>query len=215
MRERIQIRIGDELRDADWKSFFEAWCAVMDRYTELFDGHDLAYWWDERPNTSYLAGAAWKLGGAAIEEFGVDRHSGTKTSKGRCDLWIKVPQLKLECEIEAKMIWGRTFDTTLRNVTKRINEASKQLQSPYTDPDRMAERASVGIALCFICPEVRSPKEGEDMLKELYNHFGNCTEKNKYLVAVYTPPQGTEIVDAHKYYPGVALIGKMVWNTRT
>ena len=73
-----------------WSALLERWSQGIDRYIDLTDG-DIPYWYKERANVSFLAGAAWQCGWVAMQEFERDKQKPKgrhKTWKGRCDLYL-------------------------------------------------------------------------------------------------------------------------------
>lgn len=81
----------------------QAWIDGIDQYVQLFDGHDLPYWYNERANVGVLSGAAWKAGWVALEEFQSlkmrnpnqsadhtpqDSTATAEPYRGRCDLYV-------------------------------------------------------------------------------------------------------------------------------
>jgi len=182
----------------------------MDHYVKVSRG-DLPYWWNEAGNVSFFAAAAWKIGGVAIQEYCVDRGQ-ERPSKGRSDLRLHIPRLALECAIEAKVNWATNVETVLKDVRASISQASGQLKALRKD----ACRAPVGIALCFVCPLVRSSLDGQPIFKGLLHAFESERGVDPVFLAVYEPPVGVQLEDEDStygkyFYPGVALWGQVVW----
>ena len=182
----------------------------MDHYVKVSRG-DLPYWWNEAGNVSFLAAAAWNIGGVAIQEYSVDRGQ-ERLSRGRSDLRLYIPNLELECEMEAKVSWATGLDMALKDVHASIGQASGQLKALLKD----SYRAPVGIALCFICPMVRSSLDGQPIFKGLLDAFESERQTEPVFLAVYEPPIGVHLEDEDRtygkcFYPGVALWGQVVW----
>lgn len=78
-------------------------------------GGDLPWWYNERASVSVLAGAAWRLGYRAFEEFSEDKRQPNKrhpTYHGRIDLYLNV-----KCDdfiAEAKYFWSAATRVTPR-----------------------------------------------------------------------------------------------------
>lgn len=88
------LRLKRDRRMNHWHSLIEEWVLAHERYAR-FSVDDAAYWYTERANIGVLAGAAWRCGMVAIEEFQTTKDNSLssrigdrKTWKGRCDLWI-------------------------------------------------------------------------------------------------------------------------------
>lgn len=65
--------------------------------------NDLPWWYNERALVSLFAGAIWKCGGDAFEEFVEEKRGGQTGNKGRIDLWFKLGNV--EYNAEAKKCW--------------------------------------------------------------------------------------------------------------
>ena len=87
--------VHDELHVRWWGSEelppqFMTWKTVFEKYAEAhFDFYnetsDVAWWYKERPNISVLAGAVWRGGGVAFEEFLGTKDRGHGAYSGRFD----------------------------------------------------------------------------------------------------------------------------------
>ena len=76
-----------------WNKMILEWHRVIEDYGRLV-GDDAPYWYNERANISILAGAAWRSGKLALEEFGHEKSDKKGQYRGdrwmgRCDLWLK------------------------------------------------------------------------------------------------------------------------------
>jgi len=95
------------------EQLLRAWVSATQRYTDLFDGDDCCWWYNERTSVSVLAGAAWTIGWAALEECPTEKRppnlSGVEadspTRRGRIDLYISTDREELT--FEAKQVWQR------------------------------------------------------------------------------------------------------------
>ena len=89
-----------------WEPLLEEWLLATERYCRVMEGEDAPYFYNERANIGVLAGAAWRCGRIALEEFqhlkGFRNHPKTK---GRADLYIAWD--KGEELVEAKLRWLR------------------------------------------------------------------------------------------------------------
>ena len=64
---------------------------------------DTPWWYNERALVSLFAGAVWRCGGDAFEEFSNEKRRSRKIGNGRIDLWFTVG--KGEFNAEAKQSW--------------------------------------------------------------------------------------------------------------
>lgn len=97
------------------------WILTNQRYVELLRQKDCCWWYNERTNVSVLAGAAWSMGRAAIEEYPSSKlmkgslQEDTDTSRGRVDLYITSNHDDIA--IEAKHAWYHLDDIVSGNET--------------------------------------------------------------------------------------------------
>ena len=93
---------------------------------------DLPWWYGERASTSVLAGAAWRIGCFAFEEFAADKKTGKKrrpTFRCRVDLYLKVGRQQYIAE--AKYCWSGATSVrpaTTQNLTNRLQEAVEDIR---------------------------------------------------------------------------------------
>lgn len=71
----------------EWQTLFEEWILAVERFCRLSPG-DAPYWYTERANVGTLAGAAWRCGWIALEEFQGDKSEQSLGWRGRLDLWL-------------------------------------------------------------------------------------------------------------------------------
>jgi len=92
-------------RLSHWHELLEEWCLIHERYCRLVKC-DSIYWNIERSNLAALAGAAWRSGWAALEEFSQYKRVKATRFDGRADLYLKSPDT--EDYVESKMVWPRS-----------------------------------------------------------------------------------------------------------
>ena len=133
--------VGNIHGKAHWQTILEKWINVSKNYCELHPG-DLPFWYTERSDLSQLAGAVWKTGGHALEEFSAVKGWGRSYRKGRIDLYFKFND-GFCCTVESKKCWRNAISS----VSKKLDEAKK---------DAIESRKSAGtktaIALVFQAP---------------------------------------------------------------
>ncbi len=195
------VRIPDG--DA-WGRLMEAWGALLDRYQALTlsaPDPDVAYWHREESLTGLLATAAWQIEGAGVEGAGLVEFSTTRTwplpeesGTGAGDAWLRIGDRWYT--VEAKLCWSSS------RIRASLTQAKEDLGSlPESD------RGEWGVAVCYCVPELKSPpraglmeKLGEDLAAEF---------PEEELVVVYTP-HGSAPEHGGLFYPGVAVVGRVV-----
>lgn len=87
-----------------WACVLEEWMLSIERYTRIMCGEDAPYYYNERANVSVLAGAAWKAGWVALEEFQSEKgYRNRAKTNGRTDLYFA--NKTSEELVEAKFQW--------------------------------------------------------------------------------------------------------------
>jgi len=87
-----------------WPCIMEEWMLAIERYTRIMNVDDAPYYYNERANVSVLAGAAWKAGWVALEEFQSEKGYKNKAkTNGRTDLFFA--NETAEELLEAKFKW--------------------------------------------------------------------------------------------------------------
>ena len=64
------------------------WIDINIEYIEKYQFSDAMFWFNERANIGALAGAVWRLGGVALEEYSTIKGKGEGEYKGRNDLYF-------------------------------------------------------------------------------------------------------------------------------
>jgi hypothetical protein len=98
------------------RPLLKSWVSVCRTYGRCVDGDDVWHY-HERAQTGFLAAAAWKARGVALEEWRTEKKSPNGDSRdGRGDLWI---QLEDVCaHIEAKHVWCPLSNNVEREVER-------------------------------------------------------------------------------------------------
>lgn len=105
----------------------QKWLEINRLYTDIYQGGDALYWHNERANIGTLAGAAWKAGIYAIEEYGAPKKSkSTSKRSGRIDLYLT--NESQDAIVEAKMCWvspGTQSKTLESKMTEACTDAKR------------------------------------------------------------------------------------------
>lgn len=198
---------GLKTSDTVIKSLLGAWIDAAQRYTDLFNGNDCCWWYNERTNVSVLAGAAWTLGWAAIEECPTEKHpakvtgteSDSQLQRGRIDLYIAKPNAGLT--FEAKHVWQRLPDNNgILNGRNEARKAALQIQSHTTD---------YRYAVTFIVPFFASDEAlgGQSLEEWIQSQVASLTSKTESCGYFFPTLQPGQLVNHQGFtYPGVILV---------
>lgn len=120
----------------------QEWIAINDQLGEEWREFGGAPWWyNERALVSLFAGAIWRKGGKALEEYSEHKRGKQRKASGRIDLWFAFRNL--EYMAEAKQCWLRTL-THSRALQKAIDSMSLAKDDVGSlNPDRMRRLALV------------------------------------------------------------------------
>ena len=133
------LEFGHQLLKRDSSKEFIAilngWRKAMDKYSVLQqqdDGTpgDVAYWYGERANISFLAAGAWLSGPSLSEEFASKKIRSRKKTNGRIDLYICGEDLSVDIEssiVTSMQIAENSPRTKLRRLWRRRSRMRGQL----------------------------------------------------------------------------------------
>jgi hypothetical protein len=123
------------------------WQEINLEYINLDPNRETYYWFNERANTSALAGAIWKEGGMAVEESSIKRVP--KSNVGRADLHFHYKQKQVLCEV--KHNWLLIPQATVKNFNAEIIKTHLEAieDTAKTQNGRDADHY---LALTFITP---------------------------------------------------------------
>lgn len=198
-----------------WAALLEEWILSIERYCRITDG-DAPYWYNERANIGMLAGAAWRCGRIALEEFQHDKvdvsscvaadETDKKTWRGRCDLWMSDEH----CQevVEAKFCW-----LDMRS-DKRIATAQTCLHAALIDAtNTKGEGDMKAIGVAFLPVYAKAGKVGDvNALGEvILSTIKEACKTNADLVAWSFPKRVRKYVSENSdYFPGIILLAKVV-----
>jgi hypothetical protein len=116
---------------------------------------DAPWWYNERALVSLLAGAVWKCGGDAFEEFSNDKRRTKEISAGRIDLWFALGKREFNAEAKACWYYADNHDRTAHLVKRAMDRSKADAKSCIPDGrprlavvfGRLLVRAKKGIEL--------------------------------------------------------------------
>lgn len=199
-----------------WSCLFEEWFLVIDRYCRITKD-DTPYWYNERANIGILAGAAWRCGWIALEEFQSEKtdmippEEGLSAEKVK---WMGRADLYLASEyhhdyIEAKFKWVNLSSE------KMILQISECLDKACVDAkNSKGENYSNDIGICFIPFYVKATKQEQmdELITSAISRFGEVDTD----ACAWIFPQTVRTL-AHEtttnIRPGVALFARKIRST--
>lgn len=116
---------------------FTKWDEILSWYEDEWD--DLPYWYLERTNIGHLALSVYQLSGIPLQEFTCKKGKGAKSSSGRADLYMSIPNgptRYIDLNIEAKQVWCSITSLATSNA---VLQAS--LEEAVRDCERLKEDA--------------------------------------------------------------------------
>jgi len=193
-------------RLSHWQSVLDGWCKIHEEYCSLVQG-DAIYWNIERSNLGALAGAAWRLGWAALEEFPQPKNLKRKRFGGRADLFLKSP--KHEDYVESKMTWmtlrrGQVTpaDGVLRGLTSACKDASAL---------HLTKSSERRVGIVFAVPYYRM---GTILPLDVFDDFFETLASHAIDAAAWCFPEcARELIWKEPYenvHPGVILVARTI-----
>ena len=124
------------------------WSQVCTDYRTRVDG-DLPWHYKERAQIGFLAAAAWRLKGAALEEWHTEKLSEGKSRKGRGDLWVQVSGGAWHIEAKLVLVWLRPSPNS---GVKRVGATLRKACRDASEMKRYKGERRVGVV--FAVPRV-------------------------------------------------------------
>lgn len=183
------------LRELLWE-----WAGVLERTTRIWtDSDDAAWAYNERATLSLLAGAVWRLGGIAFEEYANQKNDGTF---GRCDLYFQTG--RRDFVAEAKQCWASASPTAdPAKAARRALESSARQVGAY----RSYGYDRLGIAFaCAYLPTSKAASVNEHLehwLSELRRVPHDC-------IAWSFPEKARRKSFGNELFPGLAIVIRQV-----
>ena len=177
------------------------WASLMkDSEWEI---NDAPWWYNERALLSLFAGAVWKCGGWAFEEFSTSKRTITKRGKhkrrpGRGDIMFRIGRNTFIAE--AKQCWpilGYKNRSAASNLTETLDKARIQSSRLPSDGQKMG--------IVFAVPRLHNSKrkDSEQILYDLESYLRSL--KNTAITWVF-PKEKRMLKGRDGYiYPGVVL----------
>ncbi|KJG31198.1 hypothetical protein C0W92_09375 [Photobacterium angustum] len=164
----VETRIvvnNDKKKFKKLKPVFEEWLKLNRDYIELTESNDNLYWYNERSNISAIAGAVWRRGGFAQEEFSSDKGSFSERKRGRIDLYFHFQEQDVLCEAKHLFLYlpENNRKCLKTKIESNLNLAFDDLETTTAATDY----EDIGLALSFIVPYFVEGNEIDETESEL------------------------------------------------
>ncbi|MGO9014389.1 MAG: hypothetical protein ACLQF0_05365 [Dissulfurispiraceae bacterium] len=184
---------------------FLQWININQEYCNTYVGEDCPYWYNERAAISILAGAVWKSGALALEEFNSNKKYKKSHYSGRADLWFAFDK-KRQYLIEAKYDRFSLSSNSGKMLEKRIAE---NIDLAFHDAKKSKEDACLLLGVAFIVPYISPSAQANEkrMLADFYKLIRNMP--NDFLT-LYVNPHEMKDEEYGYSYPCIAIVGDVV-----
>lgn len=188
-----------------WEPILEEWLLGIERFCRVTGGDEAPYWYNERANIGVLAGAAWRCGRVALEEFQYEKGFKNKPKwLGRADLWLASDDH--EELIEAKFKW-----CSLRSRSGIVNIANETLDLATLDAKKSRGGASQLKAIGVAFLPFYTKESDADKLAFLIERAISDLKTSNYYAMAWCFPRETRKAYSSKgnYLPGIAMLAKI------
>ena len=186
------------------RKVFDSWININIEYSERYQYTDCLFWYNERSNVGALAGAIWRIGGVALEEYSSEKQVNTddRVYQGRRDLYFEYNSNRYLCE--AKIKWLKCS----KNDTKSLSEINYELAKARTDTEnslRGGTGAEAGLAIVFVVPYCPTESNaGQSAILE------SITQNTDYDLVAYLKYEQVNIKSDKNSYNQIILVADYI-----
>jgi hypothetical protein len=195
----IEKHVAASSRLRTLKTVLERWIDVNKDIASRWDWTDCPWWCNEQASVSTFAGAIWRAGGYALEDYSEEKTYRRSHYQGRCDLYF---MLRAEdFVLEAKQCWPC--------VTPRRERPSETLErhlvEACTDVRRVTAKGTIRIGAVIAVPYAATTKA--TTLRASLSSWLDDAANIRHQAAAWTFPRKAWSLQARDgyYYPGVAI----------
>ncbi len=199
------VIVGKHKHGIDFEKILNEWIECTKRYVDFWDGDDLPYWYNERANVSVLAGAAWRAGFIALEEYQIVKESSEKECKtGRNDLYLS--DRENDIYIEAKVLFPEIDSLNIFAQSGAVKEKRDQAVS---DASKIKDESNL-VGAVFVVPYLNDKSNSENRICSFIAEI----EKYDVPIKAWCFSKEWQKAKSHndRHYPGVALLLDMPKN---
>ena len=201
MKLKHTIQFYNQTLQRDLRPVLKAWLTIHQDFSKKVKDEDALYFYNERATLSTLAGAAWKCGFYALEEYASYKTKKRKLKNGRTDLWLRKND-HTEYVIEAKQVYvsmSPAASKTEDKIVTALDEAKRDAKA--------SRNQKQGLGIVFVVPEIPPSKKAQ--VGEYVTAFIGKLEQIPCDLLSYTFVEDIDYLpegDAGYFYPGVALV---------
>ncbi len=198
-----------------WNGLFEEWILAIERYCRISDG-DAPYWYNERANISVLAGAAWRSGWIALEEFQMTKVDiDDETNEvivnddfvkrlGRADLYISSGSSNEY--IEAKFRW---LSLDSKDLIGNISRTHEKAQKDALKAKGMGDTTHIAVTFVAFYAKEKKLEIIDELISNAVEQFGDIDSHAFAWCFPEVMRDSTHDVSKNTR-PGVAIFAKLM-----
>lgn len=118
---------------------------------------DAPWWYNERALLSVFAGAVWRCGGSAFEEYSEEKRNDMRVSSGRVDLWFSTGRHDFWAEAKVCDIAITRGGNRARVISKNLARAKADIRR--CEPDGWHRRVAILFGRPYLRPCSRTELE--------------------------------------------------------
>lgn len=154
--ERSGVRVATRLRC--FRPLLREWLTLHARLGREWQSvGDAPWWYNERALLSVLAGAVWRTGGSALEEYSEQKRRDGALAPGRVDLWLSCGPHSFWAEAKAMDIPFTRSGSQMSRVARCMAEAKADIRR--CAPDGSTRRLAIVFGRPYLRPGPRAERE--------------------------------------------------------
>lgn len=190
-----------------WENVIEEWSLLIDRYCRVTQD-DAPYWYTERANIGVLAGACWRAGYVALEEFQYKKGYRNKPKwSGRADLWFCSDKTSILVEAKYKCISLDSGDH-IQTITPILNEAKRNAEQ-----SKKGRRDLTAIGMVFVPVYIPVSADVDDINEKIDTLVKILKKELAGKMVFWHFPSASRMLigsSEKKYWPGLFVVAEEI-----
>jgi hypothetical protein len=141
-----------------------------------FFEQDATWWNKERATLSVFAGAIWRSGGLALEEFATEKTLKFEPKAGRCDICFRFKRSIFLGE--AKQDWPLLVSADMQ---KNINQTNSIVRKACSEALHTKDATATHLGIVFVTPRIHETKK-KFLEDYLFNYIMKLSNRNQAVV---------------------------------